>query len=165
MDSSQGVRGRTRRGQASRGLRPIRPANSRLADELFRSFKGSPDRRTCGPQLPTCPRSLLPPRQEWSVGFECQTAPFGCGYETGVLMSSLIRDAQQSVQAVAAFHTHHSGKTYYAGQPGIEPWLRDTLVSLQDTLNTIAATQLKIAEQLDRTSNVVDNVVTHLNRQ
>lgn len=80
-------------------------------------------------------------------------------------MSSLKREAERSVQAVKAFHTHHSGKTFYAGQPGIEPWLRDTLVSLQDTLNTIAATQVKIAGQLDRTTQVTDNVVNHLNQR
>ncbi|WP_354169794.1 hypothetical protein [Arthrobacter sp. UYEF36] len=80
-------------------------------------------------------------------------------------MSNLKREAENAVNAVGAFHTFHSGKTFYAGQPGIEPWLRDTLVSLQNTLNTIASTQLKIAEQLDRTTEVVDNVVNHLNQR
>lgn len=78
-------------------------------------------------------------------------------------MSGLKREDDNVANAVAAFHTHHSGKTFYAGQPGIEPWLRDTLVSLQHTLNVMAATQVKIAEQVDRNTAVLQQVVNHLN--
>jgi hypothetical protein len=78
-------------------------------------------------------------------------------------MSSLKSDAENAKNAVAAFHTHHSGKTFYAGQPGIEPWLRDTLVSLQHTLNVMSETQVKIAEQVDRNTATLRQVVNHLN--
>lgn len=80
-------------------------------------------------------------------------------------MSNLQREAEKSVQAVQALHTHHSKMTWNAGTPGIDPWLRDTLVSLQGALNTIAATQVKIAAQVDRNSDVISEIANHLNQQ
>ena len=79
-------------------------------------------------------------------------------------MSYLHGDAEQSVQAVSAFHTWHSKMTWNPGQPGIEPWLRDTLVSLQGTLNTIAQTQLKIADQVDQNTRLLAQIAHHLNK-
>lgn len=83
----------------------------------------------------------------------------------GETLGNLRREAENAKNAVSAFHTFHSGKTFYAGQPGIEPWLRDTLVSLQNTLNTMAATQLQIAEQVDRNTETLRQVVSHLNQR
>lgn len=80
-------------------------------------------------------------------------------------MGNLQSEAENAKNAVAAFHTWHSGKTFHAGQPGIEPWLRDTLVSLQSTLNTMADTQLKIAAQVDRNTETLRQVVNHLNQR
>jgi hypothetical protein len=65
-------------------------------------------------------------------------------------VSGLTSKAQSSQQAVGAFHTHHSKMTWNAGTPGIEPWLRDTLVSLQMALNQLADTQVEIARQVDQ---------------
>ena len=79
-------------------------------------------------------------------------------------MSYLHGDAEQSVQAVNAFQSWHSKMTWNAGQPGIEPWLRDTLVSLQNTLNTVAQTQLKIADQVDENARLLAQIAHHLNK-
>lgn len=46
---------------------------------------------------------------------------------------------------VAAFHTWHSTRTYNPGHPQLDPWMRDVLLSLQQTLNLLA-------EQADRDS-------------
>ncbi|MBL5974835.1 MAG: hypothetical protein D3X82_14005 [Candidatus Leucobacter sulfamidivorax] len=48
-------------------------------------------------------------------------------------------------QNVAAFHTWHSPRTYNPGHPQLDPWMRDVLLSLQQTLNLLA-------EQADRDS-------------
>ncbi|MFF1574129.1 hypothetical protein ACFVWR_15410 [Leifsonia sp. NPDC058292] len=77
-------------------------------------------------------------------------------------MSRLKAAADSSVQAVAAFHSFHSGKTWHPNQPGIEPWLRDSLVSLQGALQTIAQTQVKIAEQVDRNTDRLDRIERYL---
>ena len=80
-------------------------------------------------------------------------------------MSYLKRDAENSVQAVNAFHTWHSKMTYNEGQPGIDPWLRDTLVSLQGTLQTITNTQLAISKQVDENTDRLSRIERHLNSQ
>jgi hypothetical protein len=79
-------------------------------------------------------------------------------------VSYLKQDAEGSVQAVNAFHTHHSKMTWNAGMPGIDPWLRNTLVALQGTLQTMAAAQVKIAEQVDRNSERLTRIEQHLKR-
>lgn len=60
--------------------------------------------------------------------------------------------AQEHVQA---FHTWHSARTYSAGHPQIDPWMRDVLVALQSTLNSLAA-------QIDETTQRVDRMEDHL---
>lgn len=77
---------------------------------------------------------------------------------------SLRSEAEKSVKAVAAFHTHHSRMTWTAGTPGIDPWLRDTLVSLQGTLQTLANTQLQIATQVDSNTATIRQIANHLNQ-
>jgi hypothetical protein len=51
--------------------------------------------------------------------------------------------AQENVQA---FQTWHSSRTYNPGHPQIDPWMRDVLLSLQNTLRLMA-------EQIDRDSD------------
>lgn len=51
---------------------------------------------------------------------------------------------------VAAFHTWHSGRTFTSGHPGVDPWMRDVLVSLQNTLNLLAKQIDENTERLDR---------------
>jgi hypothetical protein len=59
---------------------------------------------------------------------------------------------------VAAFHTWHSSRTFNAGHPQIDPWMRDVLVSLQTTLNLLA-------QQIDDNSARLDRIEQHLRRQ
>ena len=58
---------------------------------------------------------------------------------------------------VAAFHTWHAGRTFNPGHPQLDPWMRDVLISLQSTLNLLAA---KIDENTDR----LDRIERHLRR-
>lgn len=62
--------------------------------------------------------------------------------------------AKENVQA---FHTWHSGRTFEAGHPQIDPWLRDVLVSLQSTLNLLAT-------QIDENTRRLDAIEAHLRR-
>lgn len=78
---------------------------------------------------------------------------------------SLHREAEDFKQAVGAFHTHHSKMTWNAGTPGIDPWLRDTLVSLQYTLNKLAELEIKIARQMDLNTENINRVFNHINSQ
>ena len=80
-------------------------------------------------------------------------------------MGGLESRAKQSVSAVAGFHSHHSSRTYNPGHPKIDPWMRDVLVSLQATLNTLASTQQEIAAQVDRNTTVLNQVIAHLNQR
>lgn len=57
---------------------------------------------------------------------------------------------------VTAFHTWHSSRTYNAGNPQIDPWLRDVLVSLQSTLNLLA-------DQLDDNTSRIGALEFRLN--
>ena len=57
---------------------------------------------------------------------------------------------------VAAFHTWHSSRTYSPGNPQIDPWLRDVLVSLQSTLNLLA-------EQMDDNTRRFGTLESRLN--
>lgn len=59
---------------------------------------------------------------------------------------------------VAAFHTWHSGRTFHAGDPKIDPWMRDVLVSLQTTLNLLAT-------QLDENTQRIDRIERFLRKQ
>lgn len=74
-------------------------------------------------------------------------------------------DAENAKNAVLAFHTHHSKMTFNPGVPGIAPWLRDTLVSLQHTLQVMAETQIKIAKQTDQNTEVLRQVTRYLENQ
>jgi hypothetical protein len=65
-------------------------------------------------------------------------------------MSNLRSQAETTQANVKRVHGHHSAKTYYPDQPGIEPWMRDTLVALQVAINSLAETQVAIAEQVDK---------------
>ncbi len=56
---------------------------------------------------------------------------------------------------VAAFHTWHSSRTWDAGHPDIDPWMRDVLISLQSTLNLLAA-------QIDENSERLTRIERHL---
>lgn len=56
---------------------------------------------------------------------------------------------------VAAFHTWHSPRTYNSGNPQIDPWMRDVLVSLQSTLNLLAV-------QIDENSERLTRIERHL---
>jgi hypothetical protein len=58
----------------------------------------------------------------------------------------------------AAFHTWHSGRTFYAGNPQIDPWMRDVLVNLQACLN-------EFAKQIDSNTERLDRIEAHLRRQ
>lgn len=58
---------------------------------------------------------------------------------------------------VAAFHTWHSNRTFSAGHPQIDPWMRDVLVSLQNTLNLLAA-------QIDENSARIDRIEQNLRK-
>jgi len=55
--------------------------------------------------------------------------------------------------------------TWNAGTPGIDPWLRDTLVSLQYTLNKLAELEIKIARQMDLNTENINRVFNHINSQ
>lgn len=57
---------------------------------------------------------------------------------------------------MGAFHTWHSSRTWEAGHPEIDPWMRDVLVSLQSTLNLLA-------EQLDSNTARLEPIERHLN--
>lgn len=50
----------------------------------------------------------------------------------------------------AAFHTWHSKRTWNAGHPQIDPWMRDVLVALQACLNELATQIDSNTERLDR---------------
>lgn len=77
---------------------------------------------------------------------------------------SASRAADQAKQAAAAFHTWHSKRTWNAGHPQIDPWMRDVLVALQSALNTITESQAQIAAQVDRNTETLRQIVNHLNR-
>lgn len=59
-------------------------------------------------------------------------------------------------QNVQAFHSWHSNRTYEPGNPQIDPWLRDVLVSLQNTLNLLA-------KQIDDNTRRIQDIETFLN--
>ena len=66
--------------------------------------------------------------------------------------------ADSAAQNVAAFHTWHSSRTYSAGHPQLDPWMRDVLISLQSTLNLLA-------KQIDENTRRIDRIEQHLRRQ
>jgi hypothetical protein len=68
-------------------------------------------------------------------------------------MSNLRSQAEQSRNVARRVQGHHSSKTYNPNQPGIDPWMRDTLLAMQDALNSITETQLAIAEQVDENTS------------
>ncbi|WP_136642857.1 hypothetical protein [Subtercola vilae] len=80
-------------------------------------------------------------------------------------MSNMRNHGNESVQAVAAFHTWHSIRTYNPNQPGIDPWMRDVLVSLQGTLQVLAQTQNALAEESDRQSSRLDQIERWVRQQ
>lgn len=53
-------------------------------------------------------------------------------------------------QHVAAFQSHHSNRTFHAGNPQIDPWMRNVLVALQVCLNELATKIDNNAQRLDR---------------
>lgn len=57
----------------------------------------------------------------------------------------------------AAFQTWHSRRTYSPGNPQIDPWMRDVLLSLQMTLNLLA-------KQIDENTARIRRIETHLGR-
>lgn len=59
---------------------------------------------------------------------------------------------------VAAFHTHHSSRTWNPGHPQIDPWMRDVLISLQSTLN-------QLAEQIDSNTERIKRIEAYLRQQ
>lgn len=59
---------------------------------------------------------------------------------------------------VSAFHTWHSSRTYSPGNPQIDPWMRDVLVSLQSTLNLLAT-------QIDQNTQRIDRIESFLRKQ
>lgn len=63
-----------------------------------------------------------------------------------------------ATENVQAFHTWHSKRTYDAGHPEIDPWMRDVLVSLQSTLNLLA-------KQLDDNTARIQRLERHLQRR
>jgi hypothetical protein len=56
---------------------------------------------------------------------------------------------------VAAFHTWHAPRTYNPGHSEIDPWMRDVLISLQNTLNLLA-------KQLDENTDRIERIERHL---
>ena len=78
---------------------------------------------------------------------------------------SLSSDAEDFKRSVRAFHSHHANKTFYPGKPGIEPWLRDTLVALQNSLDNLAELELKMAQQIDTNTANILRIADHVNRQ
>lgn len=63
--------------------------------------------------------------------------------------------AQENVQA---FHTWHSSRTWSSGHPQIDPWMRDVLVSLQNTLNLLA-------KQIDENTERIERLESWARRQ
>lgn len=63
-----------------------------------------------------------------------------------------------AAQNVAAFHTWHQSRTWNAGHPDLDPWMRDVLLSLQNTLNLLA-------KQLDENTQRIDRIENHLRKQ
>lgn len=59
---------------------------------------------------------------------------------------------------VQAFHTWHQSRTWSAGNPDIDPWMRDVLVALQGTLNSLA-------KQIDDNTERIGRIEDHLRRQ
>lgn len=60
-----------------------------------------------------------------------------------------------ALENVEAFHTWHSSRTWDAGHPTIDPWMRDVLVSLQSTLN-------HLAKQIDDNTARLNRIEQHL---
>jgi hypothetical protein len=75
------------------------------------------------------------------------------------------REATSAKAAVVNFHNHHSRLTWNAGTPGIEPWLRDTLVALQEALYKVADVQIKLAKQVDVNAENIDRIIAYINQQ
>jgi len=53
-------------------------------------------------------------------------------------------------EQAAAFQTWHSSRTWDAGHPQIDPWLRGVLLALQVTLNELAEKIDQDAERIAR---------------
>ncbi|NMW64615.1 hypothetical protein [Mobiluncus mulieris] len=64
--------------------------------------------------------------------------------------------ADSAYQNVQAFHSWHSDRTFHAGNPQIDPWMRDVLVSLQSTLNLLA-------KQIDDNTRRIQQIESYLN--
>lgn len=76
------------------------------------------------------------------------------------------RDEAEKIQGAAnAFHTWHSSRTWNAGHPEIDKWLRDVLVSLQSTLYTIAEAEKAMAAQIDQNTAAIREIQLFLNRR
>lgn len=80
-------------------------------------------------------------------------------------MSSASSKASSARDAVGAFQTYHSAKTYNPGTPGIEPWMRETLLALQRALNQIADAQVAAAQELEQQGTRLARIERHLNSQ
>lgn len=77
-------------------------------------------------------------------------------------MSYLSRDAEQAKQMAYGVNSHHSNKTYHAGNPEIQRWLRDTLIANDVALRALADVQVKIAKELDAQSSRLADLENYL---
>lgn len=73
-------------------------------------------------------------------------------------------EADRIKSAIGAFHGHHSGRTFHSGHPEIDPWLRDVLVALQASLNTVSEAIQEIARQIDTESDTTRRLIHHVNK-
>jgi hypothetical protein len=62
-----------------------------------------------------------------------------------------------AMEQAAAFQTWHSSRTWDAGHPQIDPWLRGVLLALQVTLN-------EFAHQIDENTARIERIEQHLRR-
>lgn len=71
---------------------------------------------------------------------------------------SVSYDAENTKQIAYATQGHHSKKTFHPNQPGIEPWMRETLLAIQRSLNALAETQVEIARQVERNTARIERI-------
>lgn len=75
----------------------------------------------------------------------------------------LEEEARRLQGQISAFSGTHSGRTYNAGNPAIDPWLRNVLVQLQATLNALGEQQKNLARQVDQNTEHLQLVINALN--
>lgn len=73
--------------------------------------------------------------------------------------------ARELAARITDFHNTHQPKTWNAGTPGIDPWLRDSLVALQTALYKLSEVQMATAKQVDENTENINRVFRYINSQ